>query len=413
MGQGFPEEMSLYEMLGVAKDASTGEIKKAYMRAAIRWHPDKNPGNPDAEEKFKQVNEAYHVLQDADKRKTYDLHGRAGLRAQEGGIDPMELFRMMFGAGKFERIFGDVTMFQGAADADRDQLPPEEAQARMMAQQKDKAEALAKQLVIKLEPFVRGGVADFRRLAAEDADDLVDSPGGPSLLLLIAYIYEQEAKQHMGRFFGIEGFFSKIAEKAHQVSSTVSAISDAVKLQSTLNQLQENEQNEQLQGKAMALGLSTIMKLGKLEIESTVRLVCELVLQERQVDKKTLKKRSKGLLLLAEIYEKIARKAEKDNRDADQPFSASNLEKAMHEGIKKQKEDDARKAAAGGAAAPAGAGAAPAGAPSPAASPHAAPAAAGAPPAKPAAAAPAASRPPPAAPTPAPAPAYTNVGDVD
>ena len=61
-----------YEILGIRKDASTEEIKKAYRKLARKYHPDVNPGNKEAEEKFKQINEAYNNLIDESKRKTYD-----------------------------------------------------------------------------------------------------------------------------------------------------------------------------------------------------------------------------------------------------------------------------------------------------------------------------------------------------
>ena len=64
-----------YEVLGVAKNATPDEIKKAYRKLAIKYHPDKNPGDKEAEEKFKEAAEAYDVLSDADKRQKYDQFG--------------------------------------------------------------------------------------------------------------------------------------------------------------------------------------------------------------------------------------------------------------------------------------------------------------------------------------------------
>lgn len=77
-----------YEVLGVEKNASDAEIKKAYRKLAMKYHPDQNPGDKSAEEKFKEVNEAYEVLSDADKKARYDQYGHAG-------VDPN------FGAGGF------------------------------------------------------------------------------------------------------------------------------------------------------------------------------------------------------------------------------------------------------------------------------------------------------------------------
>lgn len=73
-----------YEILGITRDVSGDEVKRAYRRLAIKWHPDQNPDNPDAESRFKQCAEAYEVLSDPDRRAIYDRHGHAGLRGRAG-----------------------------------------------------------------------------------------------------------------------------------------------------------------------------------------------------------------------------------------------------------------------------------------------------------------------------------------
>lgn len=74
------EEFEYYEVLGISKSADGGEIKKAYRKMALKYHPDRNEGSVEAEEKFKQVNEAYQVLSDPEKRSLYDRYGKDGLQ---------------------------------------------------------------------------------------------------------------------------------------------------------------------------------------------------------------------------------------------------------------------------------------------------------------------------------------------
>ena len=74
-----------YEVLGVSKSATDDDIKKAYRKMAMKYHPDTNQGDKDSEEKFKEVSEAYEVLSDADKRARYDQYGHAGVDPNMGG----------------------------------------------------------------------------------------------------------------------------------------------------------------------------------------------------------------------------------------------------------------------------------------------------------------------------------------
>ena len=121
-----------YELLGVAKTVTPEEMKKAYRKKAVQFHPDKNPGNKEAEEMFKKVSHVYEILSDPEKRAAYDRYGAAafegggaGRRGAGGGggfHDPCDIFREVFGqqggggggGGVFEEMFG------GSRDGGRD-----------------------------------------------------------------------------------------------------------------------------------------------------------------------------------------------------------------------------------------------------------------------------------------------------
>lgn len=95
-----------YEVLGVSKTASADEIKKAYRKVAMKYHPDKNPGDKEAEDKFKEAAEAYEVLSDENKKAQYDRFGHAGMRSGPGG-GPQGGMRMEDIFSNFGDIFGD------------------------------------------------------------------------------------------------------------------------------------------------------------------------------------------------------------------------------------------------------------------------------------------------------------------
>jgi molecular chaperone DnaJ len=138
-------QVDYYEALGVARGATTVEIKKAYRQLALRWHPDKNPGNAEAERKFKEVAEAFEVLSDPERRELYDRYGHEGLRARgfaEPSFSSVEdifshfadvfegsIFEGLFGGGGGRRQRGGMVERRGADLRVRLEITLEEAAA--------------------------------------------------------------------------------------------------------------------------------------------------------------------------------------------------------------------------------------------------------------------------------------------
>jgi molecular chaperone DnaJ len=113
-----------YELLGIKRDATPEDLKKAYRKMAMQFHPDRNDGSKESEERFKQITEAYEVLGDENKRAIYDRYGEAGLRRGAGSVHHVDLsealsvFMQNFGMGGIEDLFGGGGRTQQTTGAD-------------------------------------------------------------------------------------------------------------------------------------------------------------------------------------------------------------------------------------------------------------------------------------------------------
>lgn len=141
-----------YEVLGIPRSAAGDEVKRAYRRLAMRYHPDRNPEDPDAEERFKEASEAYEILRDADQRARYDQFGHAGVRgsARAGShefdlADALRAFMRDFGG--FEDLFGAGRSRGGRS---RGPLRGSDAQMRMRVSLPEVATGVEKTIRVKL-----------------------------------------------------------------------------------------------------------------------------------------------------------------------------------------------------------------------------------------------------------------------
>jgi curved DNA-binding protein CbpA len=119
------KDTEYYDLLGVSVEATDIEIKKGYRKAALKWHPDKNPDDPNAEKKFQEIAEAYQILSDPQKRTIYDEVGKEELNQQGQGaaqdIDPKEFFSMIFGGEASKDYIGELNFIQMMFNAEEEE----------------------------------------------------------------------------------------------------------------------------------------------------------------------------------------------------------------------------------------------------------------------------------------------------
>eukprot|EP00005_Dracoamoeba_jomungandri_P002305 CAMPEP_0174261448 /NCGR_PEP_ID=MMETSP0439-20130205/11437_1 /TAXON_ID=0 /ORGANISM="Stereomyxa ramosa, Strain Chinc5" /LENGTH=411 /DNA_ID=CAMNT_0015345927 /DNA_START=120 /DNA_END=1355 /DNA_ORIENTATION=+ len=325
------DDTCYYDVLGVEKDATESQIKKAYYRLARQYHPDKNPDDTEAEDKFKQLSEAYEILSDPEKRSTYDKYGKDAVSGSGTGPSARAMFRVLFGAGTFDDCFGELS-FGMTMDPEFHFMDEREMHYTMKKMQIKREQELVDKLLAKIQVYIDDKdrhKKNFVKFLKEDIDEKLLVPGGGSLLFIIGYAYKQEAIKHMGGFLGFTGIWEEAREFAHMIKETVSMTVTAVDLSAQIAELEyefassglEGEEavkaEEELQRRIMEKGVNSLWKMGQMEIEGVVRSVAKRVLTDldNEVPKSVMKERAKALKLIGEMYKaegRVGKKAEKE-----------------------------------------------------------------------------------------------------
>ncbi|GAA94051.1 hypothetical protein E5Q_00698 [Mixia osmundae IAM 14324] len=363
-----PLEKTYYETLGVEHTASVAEIKSAYRKLAIKFHPDKNPGSKEAEDRFKQISKAYSTLSDPDLRRRYNEFGASALQgsgesAEEGFVDPESVFGSLFGGEKFHDIIGVIAMGkemkssmqkdaeeeesdeeQGKDDSvkkKKKELTPEQkakqdAEERKQTEERNKArEERVKSLVAalnkKLQIFEREAdpaiASSVKQIWEIEAEELKNESYGVELLHSVGHVYSAKAKHYAASLstpLGIGGWIHGFRSTAHVFSETMSTLSAANELRKVFNELSLAEEKglddaakKELEDRAAQKGVEALFKGTKLEVESVVREVCDRVLGESGITLEEQRRRCAGLAILGQVYAAVRKTDDVSSGDRD------------------------------------------------------------------------------------------------
>ncbi|CUS21926.1 LAQU0S04e04016g1_1 [Lachancea quebecensis] len=390
-------DTTYYDLLGVSPDAKSIDIKKAYRKKSVQEHPDKNPNDPTATERFQAISQAYQVLSKDDLRAKYDKFGKEEAVPKEGFEDAAEQFSMIFGGDAFASYIGELTLLKNlqktgelSAEDEKDKeaekeiseekksgttaagetsnidqggtkvLPPSEGNGSMPSAQsgekkdkkKSKLEAFEEEQKIEKEKSIQelskllsdrlsilteseyndACKESFARKFEEEANMLKMESFGLDILHTIGDVYYEKGQIFLKSqlVWGLGGMFHSFKAKSGVVMDTLKTVSAALDAQNTMQELEKlkavaesdevlkdtkgqeilkpsAEELAQLEQLLMGKVLSAAWHGSKFEIMSTLRSVCDKVLEDTKVDKKTLIRRAETLVILGRVFRKTFR----------------------------------------------------------------------------------------------------------
>ena len=323
-------DMFYYETLGVEATADQGTIKRNYYKLAREFHPDKNPGNDEAAEKFKVIGEAYQVLSDEAKRAKYNKEGRDGLKNNQDPdeapkIDPVILFAFLFGSDKFKDITGPLANATSASVGDSPDVSPKTAREL----QKRRVVRLAVKLIDRVEGYVnlrKAGNEDPSEFVAKwtaEAQDLSTASFGYPMVTTCGKVYNLIATKQIGSLengYGLpamadwaEAQHARIEQRKAQNKNQMDHLRagmDMIKLakqyQEKIEAAKSDEEKQKLQEEmqkaAVEITLRILWTTNVVDITATLHETCMMIFHDDSVDKEIRRYRTEAVQKLGEVW---------------------------------------------------------------------------------------------------------------
>ncbi|KAL3126554.1 DNAJ domain-containing protein [Cryptosporidium hominis] len=369
-------DTTYYDLLSVSPNADADEIRRQYYRKAKQYHPDKNPDDADAKDKFQKLGEAYQILADPERRKRYDEYG-IGATYDMPVIDSNLIFTILFGSDSLEKYVGKLKMVSlveiattnngqnGAGNSiEMEQAIENEQNKRTILL----AIEMRKIITPILEEFdaeksvpieTSEILINWRESISQEAKSLCNNSFCDAMVEAIGWSYENYGSQYLGKidtFLGIGGKYAKFQAKTRNVASTWKMASTAIRtamaaqsLQSSIKKkssgtaenehtcesnleqdAEESARTQQQFEETLPLILDTMLQITIMDIEDTVRTVAKKLVKDMGVDLNTRKRRALALIELGSIFQSVANDSNQQREEkGDKPDARRKVEEAF------------------------------------------------------------------------------------
>mmetsp|Transcript_17071 Transcript_17071/g.25846 ORF Transcript_17071/g.25846 Transcript_17071/m.25846 type:complete len:516 (-) Transcript_17071:151-1698(-) len=361
------KDREYYDLLGVSTNASAQDIKKAYYKKARTCHPDKNPNDPQAAQKFQELGQAYNVLSNDQLRASYDKNGKSEDNEEQAqNMDPMVFFNVMFGSTLVEPYIGELWIaniadsmlkddMNGLAAEDYEQLDREERDKLMeekLGTMQEENEVRTAKRQVQCAKNLRKRVEDFESFDSsdelliqkfvnschEEAVQIAKGEQGDKFLRVIGFTLEVCAEEYIGNettLFGMGGFFAKSRQGASAFGGNMSVLGAGIKaasagaramkqaedlkrdMEETGGEITEEAKALQMQGSiddSLPTILELVWALNKRDIQNTLKEVCKKLFSDASVPKEIRLRRAEAVRLLGKEFKEVGSAAAKLNK---------------------------------------------------------------------------------------------------